>query len=336
MKKLLVVLFVVLLTPALMFAGGTKEPAPTQASATSAEQAKTGGIDFESRWRDPQMPASWFKAPATASQMGIKSFKQSPMLDARVSSGKLPPVAKRLPTNPPVVEPYQKVGKYGGTLTIYAVNLERSEFTYYTGGEHQEGVNVPTPDGQGYVPWFAEDIQFLEDDTVIQIRFRDGLRWSDGTPFLAGDEYEFYWNSTLNKTRFDPSLLVNSLEDMVKIDKNTVQLRFGSPVPTYNYDLKHSWVGDVLEANMPLAPMHIMKQNLPEIVGEQKALAKARELGFDSVESYLTELTQQVRKQSDPRFGMPTMQAYVIVSKTATEIGRASWGGRVLLSVVAG
>ncbi|UXN75159.1 hypothetical protein N8D56_09835 [Devosia sp. A8/3-2] len=47
-------------------------------------------------------------APALAQQ-------QSPMLDAQVESGELPPVAERLPSNPLVVEPVESVGTYGGT-----------------------------------------------------------------------------------------------------------------------------------------------------------------------------------------------------------------------------
>ncbi|MGE0074182.1 MAG: ABC transporter substrate-binding protein [Sphaerochaetaceae bacterium] len=321
MKRNMLFVVFVLLATSMLFAGGGKEVLPQQPAVDQQPvQSPSVGVDFDSLWQDPNMPKSWFAAPRTASELGIGNFNQSPYLDQSVKSGAMPSVKDRLPKDPPVVEPYDKVGKYGGTLIVYGVDLERTEFTFFTGYNTQEGINIPTPDGQGYVPWFAQDIEFIEGDTVIQITFRDGLKWSDGVPFKAGDEYEFYWNYTLDKSLFDTSLLMNPLEDIVKIDENTIQLRFGSPVPTYNYELKHSWIGDMLEDNMPLAPMHIMKQNLPAFIGEAAALDNAKSLGFNSVESYLTELTQQVRKQSDPRFKMPTMHAYVITSRSESEL----------------
>ena len=39
---------------------------------------------------DPDIPDSWFVAPQTASQWGIREFNQSPLLDERVRSGQLP------------------------------------------------------------------------------------------------------------------------------------------------------------------------------------------------------------------------------------------------------
>jgi len=44
-----------------------------------------------------------------------KKYNESPMLAELVKQGKLPPVEKRLPENPLVVEPVEEIGKYGGT-----------------------------------------------------------------------------------------------------------------------------------------------------------------------------------------------------------------------------
>ena len=45
-----------------------------------------------------------------------KKYKESPMLKARVEAGELPPVEERLPENPMVVQPNEKVGQYGGSI----------------------------------------------------------------------------------------------------------------------------------------------------------------------------------------------------------------------------
>ncbi len=44
-----------------------------------------------------------------------KQFTEAPQLADQVKQGKLPPVAERLPKNPLVVQPLERVGKYGGT-----------------------------------------------------------------------------------------------------------------------------------------------------------------------------------------------------------------------------
>ena len=84
-----------LLVPAALFAGATGEGAATEAGSGAEAAAPMG------------------------------KYSQSPMLDALVASGDLPPVDERLPDAPMVVGPgtlipdYNldwRVGKYGGTL----------------------------------------------------------------------------------------------------------------------------------------------------------------------------------------------------------------------------
>lgn len=286
-----------------------------------AQDGSFGGFDqLETLWTDPNMPASWYEAPRTASEQGITSFQQSPMLDARVASGELPPVAERLPTNPPVIEPYEKVGTYGGNIVLYGVDLV-TDFVQYAGGAFgREGLVRATPDGQGYFPWMAEDVQLLENNTVVQITFRDGLKWSDGTPFIAAEEYDFYYNKTLPAAQLDPTLPSPSLIGVETVDDNTVRLLLGEPFPGFMYQLHTTWAHDILAETIPLGPKHVLQEFLPEFVGEETALERARELGFDSIPPLLSELSIQVREQSDPRFGIVTTEAYVAVSRTENEI----------------
>jgi len=44
------------------------------------------------------------------------TYREAPMLAAKVAAGELPPVEERLPKNPLVLEPIEGIGKYGGTL----------------------------------------------------------------------------------------------------------------------------------------------------------------------------------------------------------------------------
>jgi len=48
----------------------------------------------------------------------VTEFHESPMLRTKVAAGELPPVEERLPENPLVIEPYEEIGQYGGTLIV--------------------------------------------------------------------------------------------------------------------------------------------------------------------------------------------------------------------------
>ena len=54
------------------------------------------------------IPTTWLEA-RTASQLGITSFNEAPMLAAMVASGDLPPVTERLPDDPLVLEPLNEI-----------------------------------------------------------------------------------------------------------------------------------------------------------------------------------------------------------------------------------
>ena len=54
------------------------------------------------------------------------AYQEAPMLAAMVKAGQLPPVDERLPSNPKVVEPYDSIGQYGGTLRMIDVNNSMS------------------------------------------------------------------------------------------------------------------------------------------------------------------------------------------------------------------
>ncbi|GAG07963.1 unnamed protein product, partial [marine sediment metagenome] len=46
----------------------------------------------------------------------IEKFNEAPVLKTKVAEGILPPVEERLPGDPPVLEPLEEIGQYGGRL----------------------------------------------------------------------------------------------------------------------------------------------------------------------------------------------------------------------------
>ncbi|NJL57913.1 hypothetical protein HC928_24390, partial [bacterium] len=130
--------------------------------------------------------------PITAQDM---TYNQSPTLDARVESGELPPVADRLPANPYVLNPVDQVGTYGGRLSIPwaegRVSYEQVRFM-----DWQAHLVRWLPDFSIEAN-LLESISSNEDATVWTLRFREGLKWSDGAPF-GPDDIMFAWNDVMS------------------------------------------------------------------------------------------------------------------------------------------
>ncbi len=91
--------------PALPEAAPPAEQAADQAAAPAAEAEATEA---------PAEEASTDSAAAGSSTAG-GAYNEAPMLAELVAAGSLPPVEERLPLEPLVVEPYESIGKYGGT-----------------------------------------------------------------------------------------------------------------------------------------------------------------------------------------------------------------------------
>ncbi len=100
-----VVAVAVLLCGAAAWASPTKEQAAAGAQPAAAAKATTGKYSW---------PQNWYDAPIAK----MTKLKEAPMLAELVKAGKLPPVEQRVPREPLLVAPYEKVGVYGGTLRV--------------------------------------------------------------------------------------------------------------------------------------------------------------------------------------------------------------------------
>ena len=106
------------------------------------------------------MPPEWFAPPKTANELGITQFSQSPLLDGR----DLPPVKERLPDDPVVSHPYERIGKYGGKARI----------TLWDGWQFfaWEHALTISADLRNVLPNLAESWSVSEDGRVTTIRLR--------------------------------------------------------------------------------------------------------------------------------------------------------------------
>ncbi len=122
---------------------------------------------------------------------------------------------------------------------------------YAIGANHQNGPNLiyePLAYYSAFADklymWLAESYQYTPDFKQLTIKTRQGIKWSDGTPFSAEDvAYTFNTLRDLGpkvKWGIDVS---QALDEATVTDPNTVVLKFKIPSPrffffaTYKYDI---------------------------------------------------------------------------------------------------
>jgi peptide/nickel transport system substrate-binding protein len=122
---------------------------------------------------------------------------------------------------------------------------------YAIGANHQNGPNLiyePLAYYSAFADkmymWLAESYQFTPDFKQLTIKTRQGVKWSDGTPFSAED-VAFTFNSLRDlgpKVKWGVDVN-QALDEAVATDANTVVLKFKIPSPrffffaTYKYDI---------------------------------------------------------------------------------------------------
>ena len=125
-------------------------------------------------------------------------FREAPAFADLVEAGDLPEVAERIGRHPLVIEPVHSVGTYGGELRR----------AYITAGDFQNGHRFCAgPDNLLYwdyeskelVPNIARDYELSDDNQVLTLHLREGMKWSDGEPFTADDLV--FWREDINLNR---------------------------------------------------------------------------------------------------------------------------------------
>lgn len=159
------------------------------------------------------------------------TYQQSPLLDAQVESGELPPVAERLPASPMVVDGVEGIGQYGGTWRM-GTRGGGDEVIYVRTAGYQNLVRWDV-DWTGVIPDVAESFEVNEEGTVFTFNLREGMKWSDGAPYTADDILfainDLYLNADVYPA--PPTWLVSGGEPGVaeKLDDYTVQFTFTAP-----------------------------------------------------------------------------------------------------------
>lgn len=258
----------------LWLSAGAGGAAAAAAESSSGREQLIGVLEGPTIMTDP---ATW-----------PQHFQEAPHLARLVQRGALPPVQRRIGTEPLVIKPVHAIGRYGGTW--------RRGFT--GPGDKWNGYRCCSgPDhllfwdytGSKVVPNVAKSWEMSADGRQLTLYLRQGMRWSDGHPFTA-DDFMFWYEDVYQHAELVPTktplLAIHGKPGRLeKLDTHT--LRFVFPEPYYVFP-------EVLAGATPLgghanngatgmglfAPKHYLRHFHPRYA-RPEALAKlAKEAGY--------------------------------------------------------
>ncbi len=146
-----------------------------------------------------------------------------------------------------------------GTATGYPI---ATEALFYYNAYNTE--SVCGPEGlecaDGIIPWLGTGYEYNEDFTGVTINIREGVTWSDGTPFTANDVV--FTINMLKENSPDLTFSVdmsNWVADIVAVDDLTVEISLTSPHPRFmtQFFIMH------FDKGIILVPEHIWSEQNP-------------------------------------------------------------------------
>jgi peptide/nickel transport system substrate-binding protein len=120
------------------------------------------------------------------------------MLRLDVSTGRLPPLEKRLP-QPPLVVRMNEPGKHGGELNSLVGRSRDTRLLVVYGYARLVGYDRNLE----LVPDILESVE-VQEGRVFTLKLRKGHRWSDGHPFTAED-FRYYWEDVAINKELSPA-----------------------------------------------------------------------------------------------------------------------------------
>ena len=233
--------------------------------------------------------------------------RESAFLKADVDAGKLPGVAERLPVNPLVVTPLERVGQQGGDWKHALVGGgSLSMLVRYQG---YEPLVRFTPDWSGITENVAASYAVNPEATEYTITLRKGHKWSDGQPFTTAD-VQFWYDAyfTDAETSLGGNAWWSAGGEKAKlevVDEQTFKVVFAKPNGFFLQQL--AWAQ---QDQLTRTPKHYLEQFHLRYNPEADALAKAQGL-----ESWIALFQREIGMADDNTFfqnpSRPTLNAWM-------------------------
>ena len=176
--------------------------------------------------------AAGLVVPLAASRVSAQPlYRESPSLTDFVAEEAIPPVHLRLPRTPLLVQPVEKIGRYGGTWRMGMVGNGDGLLLYRSFG--YEHLVRWDPGWKRVVPNIALSFEVNAAATEFTFRLRPGMRWSDGQPFTAEDIL-FWYEDVLSHPELAPRhkhwmMSGGQMGRVTALDPHTVRFSFSAP-----------------------------------------------------------------------------------------------------------
>ncbi|MDN5788174.1 ABC transporter substrate-binding protein [Pseudorhodobacter sp.] len=235
----------------------------------------------------------------------------------------LPALADRIPAEPLVVVPYDKIGTYGGTLDGMSEANEAGTSDFMS----LRHVNLVRYDDdlETIVPNVAKSWSWNDDYTELTFKLRKGQKWSDGQPFTSADVKFWYDNleldTNINEKPKDYVTVAGQPMVVEAPDDETVIFKLPAPKP----GLLAHFATHFAQA---FQPKHFLGQFHPAINPDADKLAKS--LGFENgyavIKAYYGNsdwmdtgtpmLNSPDKVAKMPGDAAPTLESFIVVKET--------------------
>jgi peptide/nickel transport system substrate-binding protein len=252
-----------------------------------------------------QQPTVEEEAPEPGPTMG--KFNEAPMLAAMVEAGELPPVDERLPEDVFIVTPIEEVGKYGGTIQVFATDPNPWNDMQWGAGL-SDGFFRMTKEGNALEVNLAKEWKLADDHMTFTIYMREGVKWSDGEPLTADDSMFWYMDMVKGPGGYSTWNPI-SFRDATKLDDYTVRLNFNDPNPQIIAQMSQwpSWV--------MFQPKHFLQKW--HIKYNDKAEELAVEEGFETwQQAFQSHYWWAPQKELD----LPKINPWLLKQSTSTNL----------------
>ena len=246
------------------------------------------------------------------------TFSEAPELVKRVTAGELPPVEDRLPEEPLIIPPIERIGRYGGTWRRGFKGLDTNNVDRLI----HDHVIYYDIDGYTLVPHIAKSWEISEDGTTFTFHLRPGMKWSDGARFTADDFVfafeEVILNDDINIVKSNYYKADGQLCKVEQLDETSVRYTFHKPNYVFIENVGGLAVGGQFVnggANPPYAPRHYLKQFLPKYAHLSDLKSKMKAKGLSSWVQLFKHMASPHRNPE-----LPVVGAWKLVTPITSEI----------------
>ena len=180
-------------------------------------------------WSAAAAPSTGATPATKAAVVAGAPVPEAPALAPLVEAGQLPPLARRLPERPLVLQT-DPDAVYGGDLRMLVGSLKDTKLFFIYGYARL----VRFDQNYRIVPDIAERVDVTDGGRTFTFHLRKGHRWSDGVPFTSQD-FRYWWEHVANNGDLSggsppPILLVNGEAPKVTYpDPWTVRYHWSKP-----------------------------------------------------------------------------------------------------------